>query len=108
VVLSGGQRQGIIEAVSRNWDTSIIVGKENYEDLAIVLEVSVAPNGMIIRESIKPVTPATPSGDFIIAYDAARRSVLRAEVIPLPSGAFPNGVRLVLTFDPALGNASLN
>ncbi|MEO1918379.1 MAG: hypothetical protein ABGW81_01440 [Paracoccaceae bacterium] len=108
VALSGGQRQGIIEAVSRNWNKSIVIGKENYEDLVIVLEVSVAPNGMIIRESIKPVTPATPSGDFIIAYDAARRSVLRAEVIPLPAGQFPEGVRLVLTFNPALNEAGFN
>jgi hypothetical protein len=108
VQLTGGQRQGIIESVSRNWNKSIVIGKENFEQLVIVLEVSVAPNGMIVPGSVKPVEPANPSGDFEVAYDAARRSVLRAEVIPLPAGQYPEGVRLELTFDPALDVAGFN
>ena len=108
VALTGGQRQGIIEAVSRNWNKSIVIGKENYEQLVIVLEVSVAPNGMIVPGSVKPVEPSNPTGDFEVAYEAARRSVLRAEVIPLPAGQYPEGVRLELTFDPALNAAGFN
>lgn len=108
VQLTGGQRQGIIEAVSRNWNKSIVIGKENFEELVIVLEVSVAPNGMIIPGSVKPLEPASPFGDFEVAYEAARRSVLRAEVIPLPAGKYPEGVRLELTFDPALNAAGFN
>ncbi len=106
--LSGGQRQGIIQAVSRNWNKSIVIGKENFEQLVIVLEVSVAPNGMIVPGSVKPLEPANPQGDFQVAYDAARRSVIRAEVIPLPAGQYPEGVRLELTFDPALDEAGFN
>lgn len=106
--LTGGQRQGIIEAVSRNWNKSIVIGKENFEQLVIVLEVSVAPNGMIVPGSVKPLEPASPFGDFEVAYEAARRSVLRAEVIPLPAGQYPEGVRLELTFDPALEIAGIN
>ena len=108
VILSGAQRQGIIDAVARNWNKSLVIGKENYEQLVIVLEVSVAPNGLIIKGSVKPVEPANPTGDFIVAYDAARRSVLQAEVIPLPAGQYPDGVRLELTFDPALGVVGFN
>ncbi len=108
VALTGGQRQGIIEAVSRNWNKSIVIGKENFEQLVIVLEVSVAPNGMIVPGSVKPLEPANPQGDFEVAYEAARRSVLRAEVIPLPAGQYPEGVRLELTFDPALNVAGFN
>lgn len=108
VALTGGQREGIIEAVSRNWNKSIVIGKENFEQLVIVLEVSVAPNGMIVPGSVKPVDPANPTGDFVVAYEAARRSVLRAEVIPLPAGQYPEGVRLELTFDPALEAAGFN
>lgn len=108
IQLTGGQRQGIIEAVSRNWNKSIVIGKENFEQLVIVLEVSVAPNGMIVPGSIKPLEPASPFGDFEVAYEAARRSVLRAEVIPLPAGQYPEGVRLELTFDPALDIAGFN
>ncbi|PCJ77004.1 MAG: hypothetical protein COA53_02000 [Rhodobacteraceae bacterium] len=106
--LTGGQRQGIIEAVSRNWNKSIVIGKENFEELVIVLEVSVAYNGLIIPGSVKPLDPANPQGDFQVAYEAARRSVLRAEVIPLPAGQYPEGVRLELTFDPALNEAGVN
>ena len=108
VALTGGQRQGIIEAVSRNWNKSIVIGKENFEQLVIVLEVSVAPNGMIIPGSVNPLEPANPQGDFEVAYEAARRSVLRAEVIPLPADQYPEGVRLELTFDPALNVAGFN
>ena len=106
VTLSGGQRQGIIEAVSRNWNKSIVMGKENFEQLVITLAVQVAANGAIIGD-VEPLDPANPTGDFAVAYDAARRSVLRAEVIPLPAG-FPEGVRLILRFDPALDIAGLN
>ncbi|OUS07594.1 hypothetical protein A9Q96_06725 [Rhodobacterales bacterium 52_120_T64] len=108
VALTGGQRQGIIEAVSRNWNKSIVIGKENFEQLVIVLEVSVAPNGMIVPGSVKPLEPSNPQGDHEVAYEAARRSVLRAEVIPLPAGQYPEGVRLELTFDPALDIAGFN
>ncbi|MBL4872019.1 MAG: hypothetical protein JKY41_01165 [Rhodobacteraceae bacterium] len=107
VALTGGQRQGIIEAVSRNWNKSIVIGKENFEELVIVLEVSVAPNGMIDASSLKPVEPNNPTGDFEIAYETARRSVLRAGVIPIPEGHFPEGGKLTFTFDPALNTASL-
>ena len=107
VTLSGGQRQGIIEAVSRNWNKSIVMGKENYEQLVVTLAVQVAANGLIIGD-VEPVNPASPAGDFLVAYDAARRSVLRAEVIPLPAGAYPEGVRLILTFNPAFDAAGLN
>lgn len=108
VTLSGGQRAGIIEAVSRNWNKSIIIGKENYERLVITLEVRVASNGAIIDGSVKPLAPADPTGDFLVAYDAARRSVLRAEVIPIPAAQYPEGVRLELTFDPINDTAGFN
>lgn len=107
VALSGSQRQGIIEAVSRNWNKSIVVGKVNYERLIITLAVSVAPNGMIVGD-VEPITPSNPTGDFEVAYAAARRAVLRAGVIPLPAGAYPEGVRLILKFDPAFDTIGLN
>ena len=107
IALSGGQRQGIIEAVSRNWNKSIVVGKANYEILVITLAVSVAPNGMIIGD-VEPINPTNPTGDFEVAYGAARRAVLQAGVIPLPAGAYPEGVRLILKFDPAYDTVGLN
>lgn len=100
--LSGAQRRGIGEAVSRNWNKSIVLGKENYERLVVKISVSVGPDGEILG-GVEPVDPANPTGDFMVAYEAARRAVLRAESIPLPAGQYPDGVRLILRFDPVLG-----
>ncbi len=100
--LSAAQSQGIGEAVSQNWNKSIVLGKENYEDLVVKIAVIVGPDGAIIGD-VQPIDPANPTGNFKIAYDAARRAVLRAGVIPLPAGQFPEGVRLILRFDPVLG-----
>ena len=108
VTLTEEQRQRIAEAVSRNWNKSIIIGKVNFEQLVIVLEVGIAPNGAIVAGSIKPVAPSNPIGDFKIAYDAARRAVLRAEVIPLPYEVYLEEIKLTFTFDPTLKVASLN
>ena len=100
--LSAAQSQGIGEAVSQNWNKSIVLGKENYETLVVKIAVIVGPDGAIIGD-VQPIDPANPTGNFKIAYDAARRAVLRAGVIPLPAGQFPEGVRLILRFDPVLG-----
>ena len=100
--LSAAQKRGIGEAVSQNWNKSIVLGKENYESLVIRLSVSVGPDGTILG-NVQPVEPANPTGDFQIAFDAARRAVLRAGTIPLPAGQYPDGVRLILRFDPILG-----
>ena len=108
VVLSGAERQGIIDAVSDNWNKSIIIGKENYELLVIVLEVSIAPNGAVIKSSIKPIEPKNPTGDLLFAYETAARSLRKVGVIPLPAGQFPEGVRLELRFDPALVTLGFN
>jgi len=100
--LSGAQKRAIGSVIGENWNKSIVLGKTNFENLVIRVAVSVAADGTIIG-AVEPVEPANPSGDFQVAFDAARRAVLRAGVIPLPAGQYPEGVRLILRFDPVAG-----
>lgn len=100
--LTGAQKRGIGEAVAQNWNKSIVLGKANYENLIVKVAVSVGPDGEILGD-VEPVDPANPTGDFLVAYEAARRAVLRAGSIPLPAGRYPDGVRLILRFDPVQG-----
>lgn len=100
--LSGAQARSIGVAIAENWNKSIVLGKENYETLVVKVSVSVGFDGTIMG-GVKPVEPANPTGDFAVAYEAARRAVLRAGTIPLPPGQYPEGVTLILRFDPVLG-----
>ncbi len=102
VSLSGAQKRGIGAAIAKNWNKSIVLGKENYEQLVVRIAVNVGADGTILG-GVEPVEPKNPTGDFAVAYEAARRAVLRAGKIPLPAGDFPDGVRLILRFDPMLG-----
>ncbi len=102
VSLTGSQKRNIGAAVSQHWNKSIVLGKANYEQLVVRVSVMVAADGRIISD-VTPVEPSNPTGDFQVAFDAARRAVMRADVIPLPAGQFPDGVKLILRFDPVLG-----
>lgn len=107
--LTGPQRAVIGDVVSQKWNKSNITGQENFEQYVVRIVVEVSAGGRV--ESVSPLEPASPSGFFEIAYRAARSAVLQADRaggIPLPAGKFPNGVRLVLRFDPASGEIGFN
>ena len=107
--LSGPERAVIGDVVSQKWNKSNITGQENFEQYVVRIAVEVSAGGRV--EAVAPLEPATPTGFFEIAYRAARSAVLQADRaggIPLPEGKFPNGVRLVLRFDPASGEIGFN
>ncbi len=107
--LTGPERAVIGEVVSDKWNKSNITGQVNFEQYVVRITVEVSPQGRV--ESVTPLEPGNPSGIFEIAYRAARSAVLQADRaggIPLPAGKFPNGVRLVLRFDPASGEIGFN
>ena len=107
--LSGPARAVIGDVVSQKWNMNNIIGQENYEQYVVRIAVEVSAGGRV--ENVTPLEPANPTGIFEIAYRAARSAVLQADRaggIPLPEGKFPNGVRLVLRFDPASGEIGFN
>ncbi len=107
--LTGPERGVIGDAVSQRWNKSNITGQVNFEQYVVRIAVEVNAAGRV--ESVTPLEPSTPSGIFEIAYRAARSAVLQADRaggIPLPAGKFPDGVRLVLRFDPASGEIGFN
>jgi hypothetical protein len=109
--LTGPQRAVIGDVVSQKWNVGRIRGVENYEQYVVRVAVEVDANGQVDRESIAPVEPESPTGYYEIAYRAARSAIIQAGQaggIPLPEGKFPNGVRLVLRFDPASGEIGFN
>lgn len=107
--LTGPEKGVIGDVVSQKWNKGNITGQENFEQYVVRIAVEVSASGVV--ESVSPLEPENPSGIFEIAYRAARSAVLqanRAGGIPLPEGKFPNGVRLVLRFDPASGEIGFN
>ena len=107
--LTGPEKGVIGDVVSSKWNKSNLTGQENFEQYVVRIEVLVSADGQV--ESVSPLEPANPRDIFEIAYRAARSAVLqaaRAGGIPLPAGKFPNGVRLLLRFDPASGEIGFN
>jgi len=107
--LTGPERGVIGDVVSQKWNKSNITGQVNFEQYVVRITVEVSALGRV--ESVSPLEPSRPEGIFDIAYRAARSAVLQADRaggIPLPEGKFPNGVTLVLRFDPASGEIGFN
>lgn len=105
--LTGIEKASIGEAISRRWNKVAITGLPDYEDLVVRVAVSVDSFGNI-ESDVTPVEPEDPTGYYLNAFRAARSAILQSGQIPLPAGVFPDGVRLILRFDPASGEVGLN
>ncbi len=104
---NSSQRQAVGDAVGEFWNKTLIEGKDGYETLVVTVRVKLTAAGRIIG-GVQPVDPARPKGDFNVAYEAARRAVMRAQPIPLPQDVFRDGDFLEIRFDPGRGAISLN
>ena len=73
----------------------------------MIVRVKMTADGKIVG-AVEPVQPRSPNGDFKVAFEAARRAVLKAQPIPLPQGKFRDGDFLEIRFDPGRSAISLD
>ncbi len=107
--LTPKERSIIRDAISRNWDKSDLKMIEDFEQYVVRISVQIGEDGRV--EGVSPHTPSTPLGAYAIAYQAALSAVMTTDEnggIPLPMSKFPNGVTLVLRFDPSSGEIRLS
>ena len=104
---SSSEARSIGDAIGKSWNKTLIEGKNQYERLVVIVRVKLTEEGRVIG-SVEPVQPRSPNGDFKVAYEAARRAVLRAQPIPLPKDKFRTGDFLEIRFDPGRSAISLD
>ncbi len=105
--LTGTEKAAIGDILAGYWNKGLITSQPEYEQYVVRVAVKVNRFGAIEGE-VRPVEPADPTGIFRIAFDAARRAIFQAGTIPLPSDRYPEGMELILRFDPASGEVGLN
>lgn len=104
---NSAQQRAVGDAIGGVWNKTLIEGKDNFENLVVTVRVRLTAAGKVMG-GVDPVDPSSPQGDFKIAYEAARRAVLRAQPIPLPQDIFRDGDYLEIRFDPGRSAISLN
>ncbi len=108
--LSAGQAASISSVISgalaRTWNKELVIGRPNYEDLIVVVNVQLSPLGEVLN--VSPVSPASPTGDFDVAYQAARRAILQVRQFEINPTDIPQGLNINLTFDPSQDNFGVN
>ena len=106
---TAGQKGAIGAFIDPYWNKSILAGKANYEDLVVVVRVRLAADGRLLG-AVEPVAPASPTGDFSVAFQAARRAVSQAANagLPLPQDKFRDGDFLEIRCDPGRGAVSFD
>ena len=103
---NSAEAQAIGDVIGKSWNKTLIEGKDQYERLVVTVRVKLNADGKIIG-GVEPVQPRSPNGDFKVAFEAARRAVLRAQPIPLPQDKFRDGDFLEIRFDPGRSAISL-
>ncbi len=103
---NSAEAQAIGDVIGKSWNKTLIEGKDQYERLVVTVRVKMNADGKVVG-AVEPVTPRSPNGDFKVAFEAARRAVLRAQPIPLPQDKFRDGDFLEIRFDPGRSAISL-
>lgn len=94
--------------IEKSWNIASFEGRPNWQSLVVVVDVQLTQTGKVLKGTIKPVDPASPSGDHRVAYQAARRAILLAQPYTLPKDKFRDGDWLRIRFNPAQGGVTLN
>ena len=95
-------RKSINQLIGRYWNKGILIGGSDFENYVVKVEILLDTEGNIIG-NIRPVSPSIPYGRYAIAFREASNAIKAVGKIPIPSEKYKKGLKLKLTFDPALG-----
>ena len=95
-------RKSINQLIGRYWNKGISIGGSDFENYVVKVEILLDTEGNIVG-NIRPVSPSIPYGRYVIAFREASNAIKAVGKIPIPSEKYKKGLKLKLTFDPALG-----
>ena len=95
-------RKSINQLIGKYWNKGILIGGSDFENYVVKVEILLDTEGNIIG-SIRPISPSVPYGRYAIAFREASNAIKAVGKIPIPSEKYKKGLKLKLTFDPALG-----
>ena len=95
-------RKSINQLIGRYWNKGILIGGSDFENYVVKVEILLDNEGNIIG-NVRPVSPIVPYGRYEIAFREASNAIKAVGKIPIPSEKYKKGLKLKLTFDPALG-----
>ena len=95
-------RKSINQLLGKYWNKGILIGGSDFENYVVKVEILLDAEGNIIG-NIRPISPSVPFGRYAIAFREASNAIKAVGKIPIPSEKYKKGLKLKLTFDPALG-----
>ena len=95
-------RKSINQLIGKYWNKGILIGGSDFENYVVKVEILLDTEGNIIGD-IRPISPSVPFGRYAIAFREASNAIKAVGKIPIPSEKYKKGLKLKLTFDPALG-----
>ena len=95
-------RKSINQLIGRYWNKGILIGGSDFENYVVKVEILLDNEGNIIG-NVRPISPIVPYGRYAIAFREASNAIKAVGKIPIPSEKYKKGLKLKLTFDPALG-----
>ncbi|HEU0222531.1 MAG TPA: hypothetical protein VFR34_10040 [Paracoccaceae bacterium] len=101
--LTAVEKDGIRLKVKQNWNVVNIQGRPDFRDLIVTVRFELDREGNVVGKAVEPVTPANPTGPLRLAFDLARRAVLKSEPFQMPPEKFAQWRLVEITFNPSKG-----
>ena len=101
--LTVGERENLRGAIAQYWNTSVLDGLPNSDNLVVTVGVTLNEDGSIVDNEVRPIEPANPQGAYLRAFQAAQRAVLQAGfrgAIDMPADKYAQWRELEITFNP--------
>ncbi|QDL92069.1 hypothetical protein FDP22_09960 [Paroceanicella profunda] len=101
--LTAREKDGIGLAVKKNWNMGPIQGLADFKELVITVQFELDRTGEVVGKTVTPVTPASPSGSYALAFRQARIAVLKSAPFKMPAEKYGQWKTVQITFNPSKG-----